>query len=155
MTCKLDNSPTSNRFDPIELENEVFWDFFFNSIRSTCHVFAPPQFTNKCLLRDSFFDRSYETSSRLITKSQLESLRCEKFSSLALVSSSSINYMVSYTWYRFLLKNELVIVSPGRLLIIDDRQRIQPWESVPSGIFCSLEDTSRVSNGRFTFQILN
>ena len=36
----------------------------------------------KCLIGNSFFDQSHETSSRFITKSRFESIRFEKFSSL-------------------------------------------------------------------------
>ena len=54
MPCKLDNSPTSKIFDPTELENNVFWDFLFNSIGSTCRLFSLAPIY-KCLLGDSFF----------------------------------------------------------------------------------------------------
>ena len=56
------NSPTSNRFDPIEFENKVVWLlgllFQFDRIDLPSISLAP---NYKFLLGDSFFDQSHET----------------------------------------------------------------------------------------------
>ena len=51
----------------------------------------------KCLLGDSFFDQSYENSSRFMKKSRFGSIRLEKFSSLIRALIVTPQYLVPNT----------------------------------------------------------
>ena len=70
-------TPPLQTFDPIELENKLFWDSFFNSIGSTCHISLALIY--RCLLWDSFFDQSHETSRRFIKKVDLNRFDVKSF----------------------------------------------------------------------------
>ena len=65
--------------------------FQFDRIDLPSISFAP---INKCLLGDSYFDQSCETSSLFIKKSRFESIRFEEFSSLvrALTERDSLEF---------------------------------------------------------------
>ena len=107
MPCKLDNSPTSNRFDLIELENKqikYFWGFFFNSIGSTCHLFPSPQFTNAFLVID-FSTNHMKIQVDSWKKSRFESIRFEKFSSLIRASELEFLYTCRRVFFSIIFEN--------------------------------------------------